>query len=356
MWRTRFSFSMLFLVVSLLSAFFAIVGRQELARRKHRNAISSIISLSGQVTIEPVSPARSRLSAARVDVRSNATTRSGALALQYLPALQALDSVTIVGDAYSAEEWGHVVACRDIRVLVLQGAMVYADSLGVFRNLEELLILRCRVSDRKFARLALPPTLKSLVIEDTPVLTADVEGLPNCPNLEILELMGVGLSDVDLRSIAPCKRLTSVDLSGNDISDCGVVHLRHLANLSSLDLSATQLTGSAFAMFSSSNCLRRLYVSGCPIDSKAFASLRRFGALDILCLDDTGLSDDEITYLIELQSVSWLKLNENPISDFSMPSLGALRNLQRVELVGTAVTHEGELSLQRLLPACTIIR
>ncbi|MBN2475877.1 MAG: hypothetical protein JXB62_14795 [Pirellulales bacterium] len=90
-----------------------------------------------------------------------------------------------------------------------------------------------------------------------------------------------------------------------------------------------------------------------PIDEKSLAPLRGLSDLELLCLENTLLTDQQMTLLQGL-NVRMLNLKGTPVTDAGLEHLRGLANLSFLELSNTRVTEEGVARLQRALPRCKI--
>ena len=55
-----------------------------------------------------------------------------------------------------------------------------------------------------------------------------------------------------------------------------------------------------------------------------------------------------------LEALQWLDLSETSVSDTSVPELGLLTSLRRLDLWDTQISEGGIATLQRALPDCAI--
>ena len=140
-----------------------------------------------------------------------------------------------------------------------------------------------------------------------------------------LDLSGMGLRDVS--ALGNCKELTKLDLSGNEISDLSP--LMNLPKLEWIDVSDNELTdlrplmGMEMLKYidasknsinstktkSMMNGVEELYLNDNPI--RDFSGLRNTKSLKVLGLANTGLRDEDLTYLSKLTLLTDLDIQGN---------------------------------------------
>jgi Leucine-rich repeat (LRR) protein len=124
------------------------------------------------------------------------------------------------------------------------------------------------------------------------------------------------------------RRLALLDLSGANITDAGLSNLVGLTRLEELDLPGTMLSDAG---------LRHL------------AGLRRIEELDLRA---THVGTAGLRHLIGLTRLEQLYLMDTRVDDGAAEVLEQLKNLQRVELNGSAVGAFGYWKLFQAIPRC----
>jgi hypothetical protein len=76
--------------------------------------------------------------------------------------------------------------------------------------------------------------------------------------------------------------------------------------------------------------------------------------LAILDLSNTKVTDEGIPQLLQLQSLHWVLLCKDPITDTTLERLAALPDLMRLSIVGTKASAAGIKRLKQAKPRITI--
>lgn len=177
------------------------------------------------------------------------------------------------------------------RVAYDLGPLTTAQSLG-------RLVIQYGGAGIDFSPIAALPFLNNIGIVDTPLQNADLALLASLPNLRLLELSRVGLTD--LSTLSAATNLQSLRLEGNALTDISVVEqwplLSELVlrdNPDLVDVDVIALLGS----------LAYLDLRGTSVDDvAALLDNQAFRDGDRLDVRDTALDDGDCAVLIELQS------------------------------------------------------
>jgi hypothetical protein len=121
-------------------------------------------------------------------------------------------------------------------------------------------------------------------------------------------------------------------LAGRELTDDGLVHVTALGAVESLNLSSTKIT------------------------SAGLVHLKGLTDLRVLHLERTAIGDDGAKHLTGLVNLEYLNLYDTKVTDASLTHLVALRKLKQLFLWRTDVSDEGVATLQKALPALTIVR
>ena len=151
---------------------------------------------------------------------------AGADAIELLPALYRLQSLTLSHSKITDEQLVCVSHMPQLSSLVLAGTPIGDDGLlhlQGLRNLEALHLSGTKVTDAGLARLAALHSLAILNLSDTQVTD---QGLPQ---------------------LLPLKQLAHLLLIHDRITDAGLVQLEALPNLKRLSLEGTKVTAAGIA-------------------------------------------------------------------------------------------------------------
>lgn len=170
-------------------------------------------------------------------------------------------------------------------------------------NLVFLQLIDCAIEESALQQ-RLPPGIKWLILDGTPIGSPRSEILSGVKTAEWLEMARCEVTDSTLDQIGNCSQLRVLDLSQNsDITDSGLESLRELRELWMLDLS-----------------------------------------------DNRRITDAGLKALSELKQLKVLKLNNTDITHHGLVQLWPLHKLEYVELVDTRITQEEVESLRHTLP------
>ena len=131
----------------------------------------------------------------------------------------------------------------------------------------------------------------------------DISAITACPDLERLNLSGNNISD--LSPLMNLQHLQWLDVSNNQISD--MRPLMGLPSLEYVDASGNYISNTAAVGAMSK--LKQLNLSYNEISD--FSGLRNLSNLSFLSLKATGLNDDALGYLIYLQNLLQLEIDDN---------------------------------------------
>ena len=152
--------------------------------------------------------------------------------------------------------------------------------------------------------------------------------LNHLTGLQYLILDGTEISDAGLSKLSGLKNLEFVDLSHTDISGEGLIKLIEagtLAKLEYLDLGSNQLS------------------------KRTIAALAKLPHLIRLRIAHAGLVDTDLKCIAAINGLRMLYLTDNAaLTDKGLPALLASKQLQFIDLRGTASTARGMLGLGTL--------
>ncbi len=262
--------------------------------------------------------------------------------------LYALESLSLAGNSIS-----NVSALENMGGLV--SLNLSDNDISDLMPLTSLVGLRTLYLDNNpiedFSPLCVLPNLSTLSIKGIDISQVQLEtlskALPNCAihsdaqadekqdisfggvtfksDVTELDLSGMGLRDVS--ALGNCKELTKLDLSGNEISDLSP--LMNLPKLEWIDVSDNELTDlrplmgmemlkyidasknsiNSTSPASMMNGVEELYLNDNPI--RDFSGLRNTKSLKVLGLANTGLRDEDLTYLSKLTLLTDLDIQGN---------------------------------------------
>ena len=207
------------------------------------------------------------------------------------------------------------------------------DDLRYCRSLSELRVLNLdetSVTDKGIKNLRGLQSLVSLSLKDTRVTDQGLTYLRNLKTLGNLELDGTNISDDGLRSLANMKSLELLRLSDTRINGTGIAHLRGISTLWSLRLDNTL------------------------VDDDAMRHVSTFNLRD-LSLDNTGISDEGLEYIADLDELRTLSLGDTQVSLEGLLKLQDLKYLHYLSLRNTRLSKQDIVELRLILPSECVV-
>jgi Leucine-rich repeat (LRR) protein len=288
-----------------------------------RSAFDAIARLDGEVHVESLEPAWLWDTAARL--------------LPISPFR--VSTIEISAPAIDGSDVKDFPWLAGVRELALENASLEDSALrhiGEMKTLEALRLRECVASDQGFSNLSRLAGLKRLEIYKTNI--TDLSAIPTCRELQVLDAVGVPLSDAGATAICKCLKLRKLVLTGTRVSGHTMKMLGDCKELTELDVSnspfddvgCSYLGGCANLMRVE---LRRTAVTDSGISS--LATLRRIEHLGLAQTKVTGLSAEFVKALSELRSVD---LSRTRIGDGTVAALSELQKLTDVDLRETLIT------------------
>ncbi|KAI3422973.1 uncharacterized protein J3R85_011490 [Psidium guajava] len=240
-------------------------------------------------------------------------------------------------------------------------------------NLKEVNLSRCvKVTDAGIRHLLSISTLEKIRVSETSLTADGIALLSSLPNLLVLDLGGLPVSDKALDSLQVLTKLQHLDLWGSDLSDKGVILLENFPRLSFLSLAWTKVTTlpnlSSLKCLNMSNCtiksiggtgdkapLAKLQIAGATLlnEAEAFMHLEP-GFLTFL--DASHARIPKFYFLSSMKSLECLDLSFSGIGDDSVELIAQIgANLINLNLNNTGVTSSGVGILAGRVPNLEIL-
>ena len=144
-----------------------------------------------------------------------------------------------------------------------------------------------------FAEVSRFKNLKSIRVWDGADLAeSDLQAIGRCTELESLVLGESQIGDAQLQGLASLHRLNELDLSGNPISAQGIRVLAALPLLEDLNVGHTSVDGEAIAVLRRFNRLARLNLYGAKLGDKDVEELGKLTAVEDLELGGTNITKE----------------------------------------------------------------
>lgn len=133
--------------------------------------------------------------------------------------------------------------------------------------------------------------------------------------------------------------VTSIDLSSKAaVSDDDLLLLGKLSRLSRLQLQGTGISDQSMATISQLERLNYLGIGKTKVTDAGVALLGHMEALERLNLQDTKVTSEGIKLLVALPKLNGLYLNETQVDDAAVRHLALMKHLRRVEMCRTRIT------------------
>lgn len=249
--------------------------------------------------------------------------------------------------------------------------------IGRLHSLKGLYFASNRVTDAGLAHLAGLTALEELSLGGR---TQDAEGKPlpslmtgaglaqlaKLPRLWYLNLWG-DYTDADLVHFKRIPSLRTLSLSHLPITDAGLRHLSGLAGLETLDLYGTQVTDAGLVHLKSMRSLRRLYLrkkaeqadpKNLFFTDKGMEDLKEIQTLEYVAIPADGISDRGLATLAQLGHLKRLELPmphwndpknyRSPYTEEGLKKLAEVQSLEQLELGGPGVTDAALAQVARL--------
>jgi Leucine-rich repeat (LRR) protein len=183
-----------------------------------------------------------------------------------------------------------------------------------------------------------------------------------------------------MQYLAPLTNLRVLELNGTRITDQSFVHLKNLNKLEEINVSrCSAITGRGFealrgaplrvvsagatqfgrfGLFHLKGCrtLEELVATRCNVTDAALVHLKSCKGLRKLWLSHNSLSDLGAKQLGAHRRLVELHLrNTGGISDVGLKFIKNMKQLEKLDLEGTAVSPRGVEALRKLLKGCTIL-
>ncbi|MEQ1853184.1 MAG: hypothetical protein ABMA01_16520, partial [Chthoniobacteraceae bacterium] len=181
---------------------------------------------------------------------------------------------------------GHIVRCKHLTSLKLDGSGVTDDSIAALAAHSHLAVLDLtgtKVTGAGFKSWPVRPAMTSLKLKDCPgledtVLRAITKAFPKLETLEVTGAPGA-ITTAGAAELTRLRSLAALRLFGEAANDAVVSELSGLDNLINLNLGKARITDSGLGALVKLPRLERIHVENPPITDSALKALRKFRAL-----------------------------------------------------------------------------
>ena len=177
--------------------------------------------------------------------------------------------------------------------------------------------------------------------------------LSSFPHLQDLRLDGLALTDEVTIPIGTLTELRSLQFYRAPLTDAGIANLSRLTMLEELGLGESQITDKSLEIIGKMTRLKSLDLRA-PVTGKGLSALRNLKDIEWLTLGPT-VNDDVLEAIAPLRNLKHLHL-ERALNLISVQSPSALPRLERLVLLGTAVTDEAISRLKTARPTLSLFK
>ncbi len=197
------------------------------------------------------------------------------------------------------------------------------------------------------------PHLTEVRLDFLKVGVRELSSLRYFTELRTLWLTGTEITDDALEPLSGYGEIAHLVLKKTRITDSGIARLKNLEKLQTLN-APSQMTDEGLKNLAAFAALRRLDISYTRITDSGIRYLVGLNSLSELYLNDTNLSDSVIDFLSQMTSLKTIFLSGTKVTDTGISKLNGLANLEHLELRDTKTTDAGIAKLRNSLANCSI--
>jgi hypothetical protein len=165
--------------------------------------------------------------------------------------------------------------------------------------------------------------------------------------------------NTELRSLLPelsrLPYLTSVKMDCyGDFQEEDFTRFAKLGHITDLSLNVEKNTDSWLGVIQHMKGLKSLNIENYDEPARGYQGLSELTSLSKLGLKNLVLDDGKLAFLSSFKQLRSLQLECFFITDESVETLGGLKGLEELDIVGTRITSAGQEKLKTLLPNCKI--
>jgi serine/threonine-protein kinase len=198
--------------------------------------------------------------------------------------------------------------------------------------------------------------VKHIDLTDTKVDDDDLARIHDLPELDLLRLNRLSITDKGFRHLTRLPQLSVLELVEARITDQGLRHLKNLPSLTWLTLDSTFVTDAGLVHLQSLPKLRILRLNRLRITDQGLSQLEPLTGLRLLELYECNVSDAGMKHIQKLNNLTWLFLSRTKVTDVGLADLKELEGLRNLFVAQTQVTDEGVKNFQAARPFCTVMR
>lgn len=222
------------------------------------------------------------------------------------------------------------------------------EHLSTLPNLKVLDLGGVSVTDATLEHLK-HPNLQELVVGEVPLRNIDdhvqsvfkitdkgLSRLVRFLYLQKLSLRATAISDVSLIEIAKIKNLQHLDLGNTGITKNGLKYLKDM-RLQTLRIDHTPTSGDGIKILAALRSLQDLSLASTTVTDVDLRALRSLSSLTALDLSNTGITHLGLKELATFPSLKTLKINHTKIDPEGLVVLGGIKLLENLSLCNTGI-------------------
>jgi F-box/leucine-rich repeat protein 14 len=147
-------------------------------------------------------------------------------------------------------------------------------------------------------------------------------------------------------SLLKCPSLRQLNVAATQLTSDGIVALASARKLEGLDLIMTKPgpDDDALTALSRLTALKRLRLNDAGYTEEGVIALGKLAQLELLALGGSGVTDSALEHIAKCPRLRQLTISRSPISSTALASLGALKSLEVLDLVGNQHLTVGGLA------------
>ena len=243
------------------------------------------------------------------------------------------------------DELKYLQGCKHLRVLkFFQGGNFELEHAREFPELQVLDLSGVGIDSNSLACFKQLPQLRTLRLADTFIDDKGLRRLRFLKQLEELDLHDNSIEGRGLTALREMKRLRKLDLHGNPFRGTDLANLKDLALLEELDLSKTQVDDEGMAVLAGLKNLKRLDLTGSEVRGPGLRKLYGLKQLSLrMTLDGKDLEDIDGAIPIVALEIPFGAFTDNGLDHLTMYPM-----LEELNLVWSTIDDEGLKHLAEL--------
>lgn len=157
-----------------------------------------------------------------------------------------------------------------------------------------------------------------------------------------VNLWGTFVSDADLDAMAAIPTLETIDLSHTRVTDMGLLKLKGLQNVRELNLFYAELiTDEGLAALRTWNRIAKLNLRGTKVTDNTLALIAGKDSIHTLDIGYAEVTDSGLQHLVKLKGLRDLAFGGNKLTEVGLEVLRSLPRLTRLDIAGKQRTDSG---------------